>query len=140
MGPCGLLAAAEWSQTLMKSPALQSMLTLYSSRLTTSLGSAMTNAAQASWGLEATKVKWPSVANMSRHPGRQQKHDDGNSDEDNTVIAALMMQICGLGILSIPQGRYMIMGSNKLHVTSLYDLITKQKELYSVTLLEKICN
>lgn len=54
--------------TFMKSPALQSMLTSDSSRLMTSLGSAMMKAAHASCGFDATKVKRPSVASMSKHP------------------------------------------------------------------------
>lgn len=55
----------------MKSPAPQSMVTSDSSRLMTSLGSAMMKAAQASCGRDATKVKKPSVASMSKHSDRE---------------------------------------------------------------------
>ena len=65
---CVFLCSAQAQLTLMKSPALQSMLTSDSSRLMTSLGSPIRKAAQPSCGWAAMKVNWPSVAIMSKHP------------------------------------------------------------------------
>lgn len=66
----------------MKSPALQSIVTSDSSRLMTSLGSAMMKVAQASCGRDATKVKEPSVASMSRHPDRETIYETFEVDGD----------------------------------------------------------